>query len=111
MKNDETIWLKKLDIVIRKNLTSPFLSNAFLAEQLSLSERQFYRKVKALSGLSPNLYLRRVKLTVAREYLISKRYKKISDVATAVGFIRADYFSKLFEEQFGKRPTDYLKKE
>ena len=109
MKNENTPWLKKLNLIIRENLTSPYLSNAFLADQLSLSERQFYRKVKELSGLSPNLYLRQIKLHVAREYLISKRFKKVSDVAAAVGFIRADYFSKLFEEQFGKRPTELIK--
>lgn len=109
MENENAIWLKKLDLIIRQNLTSPYLSNSFLADQLSLSERQFYRKVKESSSLSPNLYLRRVRLRVAKEYLISKRFKKVSEVAAAVGFMRSDYFSKLFEEEFGRRPTEFIK--
>lgn len=108
-KQENTRWLKGLERVIRENLQSPYLSNAFLADQLSLSERQFYRKVKECSGMSPNLYLRQVRLDVAREYLIQKKHKTVSEVAAAVGFLRADYFSNLFEEHFGKRPTDYLK--
>lgn len=107
---DNKLWLNQLDKVIRQNLKSPYLSNAFLADQLALSERQFYRKVKESSGASPNVYLRQVKLDVAKEYLLSKKYKTVASVASAVGFLRADYFSKLFEERFGKRPADLLKK-
>lgn len=108
-KSANDLWLKQLEQIIRLNLQSPYLSNAFLADQLSLSERQFYRKVKETSGSSPNLYLRQVKLDVAREYLVTKKYKTVSDVAAAVGFLRADYFSNLFEERFGKRPSELLK--
>lgn len=79
-----------------------------LAEKLKLSERQFRRRIKTLVGLTPNQYLRELRLKVAKDYLEKKHFTTVQETAQAVGFNTANHFSKLYEERFGKRPIDYL---
>ena len=102
-------WMSHLTQVIEQNLTNPFLTNAELAMMIGMSERQFYRKVESLTGRSPNHYLRDVRLDRAKELLRSGEYSTVKEIAMRVGFIKVSYFSKLYEEREGQRPSIILK--
>ena len=101
-------WLIQLNQIIRQHIEKEELSNAFLAQKMNVSESHFYRLVKAKTGKSPNLYVRELKLNFAKALIESKEYSLVSDLAYRVGFKRVDYFSKLFLQQFGKRPKDLM---
>lgn len=98
------IWLKKLNQILIENMENEALSNAFLAQRMNVSESHFYRLMKDRTGKSPNKYIRELKLNFAKTLLESGRFEHISAVAYQVGFRRVDYFSRLFEGQFGVRP-------
>jgi signal transduction histidine kinase/DNA-binding response OmpR family regulator len=84
------------------------LSVADIAYALALSERQLYRIAKSLTGCSPAQLIKEVRLQKAYELLQGGNIYKIDDVAKRVGFDSAGYFSRLFLDRFGKRPSEFL---
>jgi AraC-like DNA-binding protein len=71
------------------------------------SKSQFYRKMIALTGKSPNSFLMEYRLNEALS-LLSKQARNVSEVAFETGFNSPSYFSKCFQRQFGRLPSDYL---
>ncbi|MCB0577962.1 MAG: AraC family transcriptional regulator [Phaeodactylibacter sp.] len=102
-------WLGKLNAIISDQLHDPNLTIPKIAEELFMSERQFYRRVKQETGLTPNQYLQVARLAKAKELLREKKGITIKETALSVGFSRPDYFSKLFEAYFGMRPVVFLR--
>ena len=104
----EKEWLKKLKALTRENVHRVDFNIASVAEKLDLSERQFQRNLKKITGLTPSVYMKEIRLQMAREYLERRTYLQVKDVALAVGFTSTPYFSKQFQERFGKKPGEYL---
>jgi signal transduction histidine kinase/DNA-binding response OmpR family regulator/ligand-binding sensor domain-containing protein len=102
-------WIKEVEkIAIREIGNSQFGINS-LAYDLNISERQFRRKIKLKTGLTPSQYIRWIKLEQARQYLEKRKFETVAEVSYKVGFSNPQYFSKLYMEQYGKRPISYLK--
>jgi len=108
-EDENTIWMNTLTQTIRQNLDDPYLTNAKLAELIGQSERQLYRRVELFTGMSPNHYIREIRLQRAAELLKSGKFMTVKEVAMRVGFIKVSYFSKIFEEKNGQRPSQILK--
>jgi transcriptional regulator GlxA family with amidase domain len=77
-----------------------------LANCVSLSKVQTYRKVKAISGLSIVEFIRTVRLKKASQ-LILEDHLNFSEIAFATGFSTPSYFSKCFHDHFGKTPSEF----
>jgi len=101
-------WLQEVRQNFDKSLSNNNYSVSQLAYDLAISERQFRRRIKQLTGLSPLPFLKEIRLLKSRHLLEQKRYKTISQVATDVGFRNPDTFSRNFSQRFGKKPSDYL---
>lgn len=71
-----------------------------------MSRSSFYRKVKSLTGMSPNDYLKTARMNEAAR-LLREGYRPI-EVCERVGFTSSSYFAKCFRAQFGCLPKDYL---
>jgi DNA-binding response OmpR family regulator len=80
---------------------------AELARLLGLSERTLYRRLGEWAGLTPAAWLRELRLHQARQLLEAGDFGTVAKVADAVGFASAKYFSNLYAERFGRRPSDY----
>lgn len=76
-----------------------------LADEMGLSERQLHRRVKETAGLTPAGYIRMMRLERASQ-LLEQKAGRVSDVAYAVGFKNAKYFSRLYRQTFGRAPSD-----
>lgn len=88
-----------------KNMSNPNLKMDELGEEIGLSRVQLYRKVKALTGLSPVELLRQMRLQ--RGYtLLQTTTKTVNEIAYEVGFGTPGYFSKCFKQQYGKYPME-----
>ncbi|HXD79434.1 MAG TPA: nickel-binding protein [Puia sp.] len=74
---------------------------------IGCSKSQLYRKLMSLTGKSPNSFLREYRLHEALT-LLNKQSKNISEVAFETGFNSPSYFSKCFQKQYGRLPSDYL---
>ena len=101
-------WLEKLEHLVKEQISDPKFNLPQLASQLFISERQLHRRIKSLIGLTPNKYIREIKLQKARTLLEERICSTVLEVSFAVGFSKADYFSKVFQQRFGKLPSAYL---
>jgi AraC-like DNA-binding protein len=77
-----------------------------LAKQLGYSKAQLYRKIKDLTGKSPNTFLREYRLHKALK-LLHEHFGNITEVAYETGFNSPAYFSKCFLETYGILPSKY----
>lgn len=76
---------------------------------MCMSHSTFYRKVKALTGMSANEYIRKIKMQHAEQMLLSGKYT-IAEIGLKVGFNGSDSLRKAFKAEFGMSPSEYLKK-
>ena len=102
-ETDKT-FITQLRKIIQDNLGDSELSVERIGDEIGLSRVQLYRKVKALTGLSPVEILRKARLTRAR-HLLQTSEMSVSEVAYAVGFSTPSYFSKCYKEEFDLQPT------
>jgi AraC-like DNA-binding protein len=102
-------WLIQLETTILENIDSYSLCVPWLAGQLAVSERQIFRKIEKFTGLTPNKYIRNLKLHFAKELLENYTYSTVNEVACGIGMKDPHYFSSLYKKEFGKKPKEYLK--
>ena len=100
-------FLEKILKYVEENLTSTELSVEDLASNLLMSPGHIWRKVKSLTGLSTNEFIRTARLKKAIK-LMEESDLNISEIAYKVGFSSPAYFTKCFREQYGKSPSAYL---
>jgi len=99
-------FIRKVLAFIEENLTDSDLNVDQLANCVSLSKVQTYRKVKAISGLSIVEFIRTVRLKKASQLVLEDRLN-FSEIAFATGFSTPSYFSKCFHDHFGKTPSEF----
>ena len=104
-------WLKRLHRTIDEYIEDAGLNNERLAQELGLSERHLFRKIKAFTGKSPQKYLSSYRLNIAKEYLENGVYKTVKETSFSVGFRNTSYFIRQFERKFGKKPLQVLREE
>jgi len=97
-------FISSLNQLIEKNLQSDGFDVNFISRTMGMSAPILYRKLKAISNLSLNNYVKMYRLNKAKELLNSAM--NISEVAYAVGFSDRKYFSKEFKKQFGHNPSE-----
>ena len=100
----EEIFLDKISSYVEQNLSNPDLSVSELGEYMSLSHTQTYRKIKALTDLTPTLFIRTIRLKRALE-LLKAGEMNVAEVAFKVGFKDPNYFSRVFLMEFGITPS------
>ena len=105
MSQKDCEFIAKIQGVIAEQLADENFSIDTLAEQMNMSRSNFYRKIKALSGMSPNDYLKTLRMNRAAELIVSGT--RISEVAAQVGFTSSSYFAKCFKAQYGVLPKEY----
>jgi signal transduction histidine kinase/CheY-like chemotaxis protein/ligand-binding sensor domain-containing protein/AraC-like DNA-binding protein len=79
-----------------------------LADHLALSKAQLYRKIKAITGLTPHGLIKKYRLSKAREMIKDGKYN-ISDIVFMTGFNNRAYFYRSYREQFGETPGEMNK--
>lgn len=94
--------------VLDRELGNENLDVVRLAEDVNLSRSQLFRKLRTITGESPSSYLRKYRLTKAKE-LLETRQGTVSEVSYMVGFKSPSYFSKCFSDEFGKPPVHFTR--
>lgn len=102
--NREDVFVQKLKEIFEQKMTDPRFDLDTLSNELHLSRSQLGRKVKALTGQSPAIFLRSLRLQKARHLLLTSSLS-VKEVAYDVGFSDPSYFSKSYSEQFGENPS------
>lgn len=98
--------LRKAEAYVAQHIDNPELRVDGLAEALSQTPRNLSRMLRKLTGMTPVQFVLELRLLRARRLLELKTYTTVSEVQHAVGIESASYFSRKFQERFGKRPNE-----
>ena len=105
----EQDFMNTLHTFIMDHLSETDLTIDRLANVMAVSRATLTRKVKANTGETVNEYVRVCRLKKAVELLAENSYR-INEIAYLVGFSSPSYFTSSFQKQFGKLPSEFIKK-
>jgi DNA-binding response OmpR family regulator len=113
LQSEETLsadqqWLERVEQIAFQLMGQPGMNAERLALELAISSRQLRRKLKQLTGLPTADYLREIRLQKARQLLENNAYHTVAEVCYAVGLNDLKHFTKIFQQHFGKNPSEYL---
>lgn len=110
INNDEQYkFVAKLVSIIEANLNNESLGIPYLASELNMSTRQFYRKFNDVSAdVSPNEFIKICRLEKAAD-LLKNSDLSIQDIISSVGINSRSYFYKEFTKRYGNTPKDFRK--
>ncbi len=100
-------FLQEVIAVIDSDIQNPQLTVNTISDNLKISHDQLYRKIKSLSGLSANQFIRLTRLKKAVAILKGRAFS-VSEVGYQVGFNSPSYFTKCFKDEFGVSPTEFV---
>lgn len=100
-------FLEDLNNVIYDHIEDTELDVEHLAKAMNMSRPTLYRKIKAISDLTPNELINISRLKKAAELVVTGKYK-ISEIAPMVGYSSSAHFGRNFLKQFGLTPTQYI---
>lgn len=104
-KHDQ-VFMDRLINLLEEKMSDPDLNIDYIARELGFSRTVFFRKIKGLTDISPNDFLRNYRLKSAAEK-ISSGTVSLVEVAEQTGFRSYSYFSKSFKKHFGTTPKEY----
>ena len=102
-------FLSKLTSLIEDNLDVEKIDTAFMIDCMNMSYSAFYRKVKALTELSPNEFVRKIKLRNSAHLLLTGEHN-VSEAASMTGFNNMAHFRDCFKKEYGIPPSEYQKR-
>jgi len=104
----EALFLRRVVDVVQANLSDYEFDVNTLAQKLSISRRQLFRKFKAIANTTPNAFIRDIRLKRAG-VLLRESNMTVSEIIYAVGFSDPKYFRAVFKEQFGVLPGEFTR--
>ncbi|MFP5436948.1 MAG: two-component regulator propeller domain-containing protein [Bacteroidia bacterium] len=102
-------FLKKCIEIIEANLDNADFTIKIFAQEMGMSHRSLYDKIKNISGQTLNAFIRSVRLRRAAVLMLTENMN-IAQAALQVGFEDQQYFRQQFVKLFGMTPSDYIKK-
>ena len=91
---------------MQNHLNKAAISMRKLAELFGMSQRNFTRRFRSATNMTPLQYLQSQRLSEARE-LLQNSNLSISEIAYRVGYIDVSYFTKLFKQFSSITPKEY----
>lgn len=109
LSEKDKAFLSKLSKVMEDQMNNPDLNVDTVVDHFNLSRTNFFHKLKSLTGLSPILYIRDVRMRKAAELIREQQYT-MAEIAYMVGYNDPHYFSKSFKAFWGMTATEYAKR-
>lgn len=92
-----------IDIFSSALTDPPRLSD--VASEIGISSRQLERSFKKATGLSPSMYVRRIRMKAARQ-LVMYTNQSFTQIAEAVGYSSTSILKRYYTEVFGLSPRE-----
>ncbi|MCF8364020.1 MAG: response regulator, partial [Prolixibacteraceae bacterium] len=99
-------FLETVNDIIEKRFSDAGFNIERISKELNMSRSTFYRKFKALTGISAAEYLRKIRLQKAAKYINQEAFSVVQ-VAEMVGFHSVAHFRKCFKNEYGKTPGSW----
>ena len=104
----EQEFMDALNDYIFQHISETEMSADRLADALNTTRKTLAHKISANTGLTVNEYVRTCRLKKAAELLAKQKYR-INEVGYLVGYSTPSYFTKHFSEQFGMKPSEFVR--
>lgn len=103
---EEEELMKKMLLAINEHMDDCDYTVDSLASDIAMSRASLYRRLQTMLGITPNDFMRNVRLKRAAE-LLSETKLPVKQIAPMVGFLTPRYFSQCFQNVFGISPLEY----
>jgi AraC-like DNA-binding protein len=97
--------MKRMLEITKANIANAEFDKEEFALAMNVSSSLLYKKMKALTNLSPSEFVKTIRLNHALELLQSRKYS-VTEVSELCGFASVGYFSTVFKKHFQKSPTE-----
>lgn len=97
----DQFWLNSFEQAVRTNVGKQELSLKLIAGELAIGQRQLFRRVDHILGITPNKLVRVIRLQLAWEAIASGKYRTIKEISNIAGYSSRSHFSRLFKEVYG----------
>lgn len=101
-------FIDRLVQIIEEHLDDPGFGVDTLSVKVTMSQSVLYKKLRALTDMSVNDFIKSIRLKKAAQLLQLKTYS-VNETSLMVGFYDRKYFSREFKKQFGLTPREYAK--
>jgi AraC-like DNA-binding protein len=99
-------FVKKIRELVEANFTNHEFSVEQLCKLIFMSHSQLHRKLEALTGCSPNKFIRIIRLNKAKE-LLADPALSIAAIALDCGYNDPGYFARVFKQEYGVTPQEW----
>ena len=106
-ENDSKLLLQVVNVVKEAMSNQEHIDVERVASKLFLTRGHLNRRMKALTGVTTQQYINRVRLEYARQLLDNDTVSTIAEVGYQCGFDDASSFTRAFRNTFGTSPSAY----
>lgn len=106
VSEQEQQLIERIQKAVAENIANTDYNVELLARDVAMSRANLYKKLQNALGITPNDFMRNVRLKRAAE-LLDKTATPVNQIALMVGFQTPRYFSQCFRAVFGLTPTEY----
>ncbi|MBK8500711.1 MAG: response regulator [Saprospiraceae bacterium] len=98
-------FIKSLYDLVLSEMENEKFGIAEICSKMLVSRSQLHNKIKAVTGFSTSIFIRKIRLEEARK-LIRNTNLNVSEVAYKVGFEDPNFFSRVYKKEFGESPKE-----
>lgn len=103
-------FMQKFFDIVEGNIKNPDLNVDLLCREIGMGRASFYRKLKAITDISPIDLIRNKRLEIAAQMLLHTDMN-VSEISLHVGFNSNAYFATCFKTMYGMAPTEYIQQQ
>ena len=100
-------FMDKCTELIHHYISDPEFSVNVLAQELGMSRTSLFTKLKGITGMTPNEFIKVTRLKAACNMMVESDYR-ITAIGFLVGFSSSSYFATCFQKQFGVLPAVFM---
>ncbi len=106
IEKTEHEFVKKVREIVEANFSNYEFNIEQLCKLMFMSHSQLHRKLEALTGCSPNQFIRIIRLNKAKE-LLANPSLSIAALAQDCGYNDPGYFARVFKQEYGITPQEW----
>jgi AraC-like DNA-binding protein len=102
----EDAFVKRIREAVEQHLAETDFTVEQLCKLVFMSHSQLHRKLDALTGCSPNKFIRIIRLNKAKE-LLADPVNPIGYISLECGYNDPGYFARVFKQEYGVTPQEW----
>ncbi len=106
---DHKEFLERCIEIVDQYMDNPEFTVQLFCQEIGMSHPALYKRIKAISGLTVNVFIRFLRLRKAAELLINTS-KTVVEVTYTTGFNDLKYFREQFSKLFGMTPSEFIRR-